>query len=466
MKHILIASVNAAESSRLIGFLSPEYEVETTDSAELCRKYFQKKRYEIVFIDIEILADFDSRGDLQSALGWFWELYPTMEIVVLAPPNRLREAVNAVKLGAANYILYPIERDEVRFVIDNISHVIKVQSELDYLRDAFWNLDALEKVQTNSPEMRTVFENIRTVAPTKSTVLLTGETGTGKGVVAKLIHQHSNRKDGPFIGVHLGAIPESLVESELFGHEKGAFTGADRRTFGKFEIARDGTIFLDEIGTISHGTQVKLLQVLQDGTFSRVGGETELTSNARVIAATNANLAEMCEDGRFRKDLFFRLNVFAIDLPPLRGRTRDIPLLVETILRRLNQTYRKSIRALHPDVMDAFIGYRWPGNIRELENIMERSYLLETSSTIMPHHVPPDLFVSHFPPLSREMDLPTLAVVRQRGVESVEKRYLLELLTAMKGRIDKTAHVAGITTRQLNKLMKKYNLKKETFKHP
>lgn len=465
MKHILIASLNAPESSRLFGFLSPEYEVETTDSAELCRKYFQNKRYEIVFIDIDLLMDFDPRGDLRSALGWFWELYPTMEIVVLAPPNRMREAVNAVKAGAANYIFYPIEQDEVRFVIENISHVIKVQSELDYLRDAFWNLDALEKVRTNSPEMRAVFENIRTVAPTKSTVLLTGETGTGKGVVAKLIHQHSNRREGPFIGVHLGAIPESLVESELFGHEKGAFTGADRRTFGRFEIARDGTIFLDEIGTISHSTQVKLLQVLQDGTFSRVGGESVLTSNARVIAATNADLSEMCESGRFRRDLYFRLNVFAVELPPLRERKNDIPILVEMILKRLNQTYRKNIRSLHPDVMDAFTNYRWTGNIRELENIMERSYLLETASTIMPHHIPPDLFVTHLSPSHREADFPTLADVRRRGVEIIEKRYLMELLTAMKGRIDKSAHMAGITTRQLSKLMKRYNLKKEDFKH-
>lgn len=464
MKHILIASGNVSETSRLIEFLSPEYEVESTDSAELCRKYFQKKRYEIVFIDINLLTDLDSRGDFRSALGWFWDLYPTMDIVVLASQNRLREAVNAVQMGAANYILYPIEHDEVQFVVENISHVIKVQSELDYLRDAFWNLDALEKIQTNTPGMRAVFEHVRTVSPTKSTVLLTGETGTGKGVVAKLIHQHSNRKEGPFIGVHLGAIPESLVESELFGHEKGAFTGADRRTFGKFEIARDGTIFLDEIGTISHSTQVKLLQVLQDGTFSRVGGETVITSNARIIAATNADLSTMCEDGRFRKDLFFRLNVFAIELPLLRERRKDIPILVEMILKRLNQTYHKNIRALHPDVTDAFAGYRWPGNIRELENIMERSYLLETSSTIMPHHIPTDLFVAHLSPSRMETGFPSLSVVRQRGVENIEKRYLIEVLTAMKGRIDKTAQTAGITTRQLNKLMKKYGLKKEAFK--
>ncbi len=257
----------------------------------------------------------------KTALQKFWHLYPSIEIIVMSPQKMIREAVMAVKAGANNYLTYPINSDEVKYITESIYETIILQSELDYLRDQFWQTDSLEIVKTKNPVMKKVFENIRSVAPTKTTVLLIGETGTGKGVLAKLIHQHSNRKDAQFISVHCGAIPDSLLESELFGHEKGAFTGAVRRKLGKFEIASGGSIFLDEIATITPSAQIKFLQILQDRILHRVGGEESIETNARVIAATNTDLKKMCDDSQFRNDLYYRLNVFPVKIPPLRERT-------------------------------------------------------------------------------------------------------------------------------------------------
>jgi DNA-binding NtrC family response regulator len=262
------------------------------------------RRYDLIFLDLEILQDSLADKDYETALEQFHNLQPSVEIVVMSPQAVIREAVKAVKAGASDYITYPIDPEEVNHVTETINEAIMLQSELDYLRDRFWQSDYMDLVKTKSPAMQEVFARIRSVAPTKSTVLLIGETGTGKDLIARLIHQHSNRRDVQFISVHCGAIPDTLVESELFGHEKGAFTGAVRRKLGKFEIAKGGTIFLDEISTITPATQIKLLQILQDGTFQRVGGEETIQANARVIAATNMDLGRMCDDGEFRKDLY------------------------------------------------------------------------------------------------------------------------------------------------------------------
>jgi transcriptional regulator with GAF, ATPase, and Fis domain len=313
--------------------------------------------------------------------------------------------------------------------------------------------------------MKKVFDKVKLVAPTRTTVLITGETGTGKGVLAKLIHRHSNRCDNQFISVHCGAIPETLIESELFGHEKGAFTGAFQRKLGKFEIAHGGTIFLDEIGTITSSTQIKLLQVLQDRTFQRVGGEESIETDVRIIAASNMDLENMCVDGIFRKDLFYRLNVFPIEIPPLRERIEDLPLLVGTFLRNLNKMYQKNINDLHPQVMEAFVSYSWPGNIRELENLIERAYILETASILTPESFPSEIFVFDTPKAQVSLDISlTLSEVRQQGIENIERSYLKQILTLNEGRIKCAAKSAGITPRQLHKLLSKYGIRKEEFK--
>jgi len=377
----------------------------------------------------------------------------------------IREAVMAVKAGASNYLTYPINPDEVKYVTESVQESLIMQSELDYLRDQSWQADSLEFVQTESTVMKKVLDKVRSVAPTKSTVLLIGETGTGKGVLAKLIHRHSNRRDAPFISVHCGAIPDTLLESELFGHEKGSFTGAVRRKLGKFEIAKGGTIFLDEIGTITPSAQIKLLQILQDRTFQRVGGEETIEADVRIIAATNTDLKKMCDQGQFRKDLYYRLYVFPIELPPLRERAGDIPHLVEVFLKKMNKFDQKEIHDIHPQVLEAFKSYSWPGNIRELENLMERAYILETSFVLTPESFPGELFDSEAPSASVSVDAClSLAEMRGKGIEDIERHYLKELLTENRGKIKDSATAAGITTRQLHKLMKKYGIRKEEFK--
>ena len=467
MKGVLVASNNQSACNAIRTSLRSEYRIDAVSSKDGCLEMFRKKRYEFLFIDVEVLRESMLNNNYKTALQPFWHAYPTAQIIAMSSQEMIREAVMAVKAGASDYLTYPVNPDEVNHITQSIYESIIMESELDYLRDRFWQEDSLEIVRTRSPLMKRLFDKVRSVAPTKSTVLLNGETGTGKGVLARLIHQHSNRKDGPFISVHCGAIPDTLLESELFGHERGAFTDAVRRKLGKFEIAQGGTIFLDEIGTITPSAQIKLLEILQDGTFHRVGGEERIEANMRVIAATNADLRKMCEAGQFRKDLYYRLNVFPLEIPPLKERMEDIGYIVEVILKKLNKFDLKEIHDIHPHVIDAFGNYPWPGNIRELENLMERAYILEESPILTPDSFPDELFTSNPSPVQVKPNISlSLADVRRTAIEQTERCYLKELLAVNKGRIKESAEAAGISARQLHKLMKKYDVRKEEFKAP
>jgi DNA-binding NtrC family response regulator len=466
MRYILAATGDRAATEVIRAAFRRPFHVDAAANVRDCHEALRKRRYEFTFIDIDLLGGLgEFRGDSGASARAIRQAFPSVEVIVLSPPERAGEAVEAVKAGAANYVTYPLNADEIRYVAESLHEGIRAQSELDYLRDRFWQSDSLDVVQTRNPFMRAVFDQVRLVAPTKSTVLLTGETGTGKGVLARLIHRHSNRRGVQFIGIHCGAIPDTLLESELFGHEKGAFTGAIRRKLGKFELANGGTIFLDEIGTITPSAQIKLLQVLQDRTFQRVGGEAILETDVRVIAASNRDLGQMVEKGLFRNDLFYRLNVFPIEIPPLRERREDIPQLTEIFLRKMNRFNHRGIHYIHPQVMDAFQRYPWPGNIRELENLVERACILETSSILTPASFPAELF-SGCPfatPPSSGVCL-TLSEVRARAVAEAEKGYLRELLARNGGRINRTAETAGVTVRQISKLMRKFGIRKETFR--
>jgi DNA-binding NtrC family response regulator len=465
MKSILVVSKDPAAVEIIQKCFNQEYAVEQQATREGALTSFHARRFEYTFIDIELLRGAGVDNDYKKALQPFWRVYPTADIIILASQERIREAVNAVKDGASNYLTYPLNPDEVKYVVDSLGEFIRFQGELDYLRNRFWRSESHDILRTNSPLMKAVFEKVQAVAQTESTVLLTGETGTGKGVIAKLIHQHSSRSRNQYISVHCGAITDTLLESELFGHEKGAFTGAVRRKLGKFEIARGGTILLDEIGTISSAMQIKLLQILQDKTFSRVGGEEILEADVRIIAATNADLKTMSEKGEFRRDLYYRLNVFPIEIPPLRERIEDIPLLVEVFLKRLNKFHSRNLVGVHPEVLKAFERYSWPGNIRELENLIERASILETSSMLTPNSFPMELFMDAIAPPENLIDTSKpLHEVRRRGVEQIERQYLQELLKKHNGRIAPTAVAAGISVRQLHKLMTRYELQKEDFK--
>ena len=465
MRSILVISNEQKVCGSISSCFDARYKLSVALNADAALDMLKKRRYDLIFVDLEILRRSGSGNGYKAAMESFWHLYPTIEIIVMCSQEMIREAVMAVKAGASDYLTYPITPDEVKHVTESLHEYLISQSELDYLRDQFWQSDSLEFVHTNSAVMKKAYEKIRSVAPTRSTVLLMGETGTGKGELAKLIHRHSSRRDAQLISVHCGAIPDTLLESELFGHEKGAFTGAVRRRLGKFEIATGGTIFLDEIGTITPSAQIKLLQILQDQTFQRVGGEETLEANVRVITATNTDLRKMCEDGQFRKDLYYRLNVFPIEVPPLRDRPEDIPHLVEVFLKRMNKFSSKEIHDIHPHVLEAFRRYSWPGNIRELENLMERAYILETSSLLTPESFPGELFESQAPSASIAFDAQlTLTEVRHKGIEDIERRYLKEVLAKNQGKIKESALVAGVTTRQLHKLMKRYGIRKEEFR--
>jgi two-component system response regulator HydG len=461
MKSALILSPQSDAISSISSSIPSDCQVEIAEDIRGARKLNQKYQFDIIFLDLKVIRD-----DFSDLIFHFRESNPFVSIVVLSTKAAIRKAVEMVKAGANDYLTCPVDAEEVRLVIDSLKESLTQNLELDYLRDQFWKTEWLEVIQTRSDNMREVYKKIGAVAPTKVTVLLSGETGTGKGMLARLLHHHSNRCEEPFVTVHCGAIPDTLLESELFGHEKGAFTGAVRMKIGKFEMARHGTIFLDEIGTITPAAQVKLLQILQDGTFNRVGGEMELKTNARVIAASNSNLAEMSDGGTFRKDLYYRLNVFPINLPALKERKKDIAYLADQFIKRLNAVHSKNIQGIHPHASKALQNYDWPGNIRELENLMERAYILESTSILTPENFPTELFDSDkiSAVLSVSAHLP-LAEARKMAIDDFERQYLKELLSRSKGRVNLAAAEGGISTRQLNKLMVKHGIRKEAFKN-
>jgi len=465
MKSVLIISPQEDEARMIRESLPSDYEVQNADSVKDALNLHRQCSFDVIFADLKLLRGTSETETVAEAIKLFKDLNPLAEILILSPKAFIHDTVKAVKAGANSYLTYPIDPAEVRLVIESANESHTKNLELNYLRDQFWKPEWLDFIDSRDTDMQDVFKKIRSVAPTRATVLLIGETGTGKGLLARMIHIHSNRCDNSFISVHCGAIPDTLLESELFGHEKGAFTGAVRKKPGKFEMARGGTIFLDEIGTISPPAQIKLLQVLQDGTFSRVGGEEALQSDARVITATNADIAGMSKRGEYRKDLYYRLNVFPVEIPPLRERVEDIPQIVEVFLKKMRQRYEKNIHSVHPRVLQVFKNYPWPGNIRELENLMERACILETTKVLTPESFPPGIFDSDdMHTVLPIQDHLTLAEARRHAMDDFERQYLKMLFTRSKGRVNRAAEDAGVTSRQLNKLMLKYGILKEAFK--
>jgi DNA-binding NtrC family response regulator len=467
MKRILLASIDPHSPKVVTEAFAPDCKVDTAATRDHLQDRLTKREYDLILVDIGFLDILPgkTRVDYRKDLQHYWRNNPNAEIIVLTPPERIRDAVFVVKAGAGNYLTYPLNKDELLFVIESLYESLKVQSELDHFRDEARVGDILRLTEMQSPAMRKVYEKIKLVAGSNTTVFLNGETGTGKGVIARTIHSYSPRGQEPFIAVHCGAIPEALIESEFFGHEKGSFTGAVRRKLGKFELAAKGTIFLDEISTISPATQVKLLQVLQDKVFQRVGGERDIRLEARIIAASNLDLKSMSDQGAFRTDLYYRLNVFPIDIPPLRERREDIPLLVDHFLKRLRRLHIKEIHGVHPAVTQALGRYTWPGNVRELENIIERAFLLETSRVLTPKSFPQEMFDGLGQGVTFALDITQpLTEVRRRALDNVERSYLKALLEKCRGSIKQSATHIGITPRQLHNLMIRHGLRKEEFK--
>ncbi len=444
-ERILVVDDEKLMREYLKELLEPEYRVDTAASALDALKMLRDEVYDLVITDLRM-----PKMDGIELLKHVNDISPGTQVIVLTAYGSVESAVEAMKLGAYDYIGKPIQSpDEMELKIRRAIERGKLIRENLYLRRE------LEKklkydIVGKSPKMQEVFEKIAAVAKSDITVLITGETGTGKELVARAIHENSHRKDGMFVPVNCGAIPENLLESELFGHEKGAFTGAYRREIGSFEMANGGTIFLDEIGEMSPHLQVKLLRVLQNGEFQRVGSPKVLKTDARVIAATNADLQKAVEEGRFRQDLYYRLNVVNIKLPPLRERREDIPLLVHHFLNKYGPD-----KEVAPETMKMLLSYDWPGNVRELENVIESGCVLSKTNLITPDDLPDYLREAS----KRKHRLPSDG---DMSLAAVEREHIKYVLDQNGWNITRSAEILGIDRVTLYNKIKKYGLKKQS----
>ena len=385
--------------------------------------------------------------------------YPDVPVIMITAHGTVATAVEALKKGALDYITKPFELDELKNVV---SKAVKTRNlkinELQALPD---DIERTGIIGT-SKSILDIFDAIQRVAPTTTTILIHGETGTGKELVAEAIHRNSPRKTNPLIKINCAAIAETLMESELFGYEKGAFTGAAISKPGKFELAHKGTLFLDEVGEIPRDMQVKLLRVLQEQEFERVGGLKTIKVDVRFIAATNQNLLQLVQEGNFREDLYYRLNVFPIHVPPLRDRTDDILTLTDFFVEKFNKKLDLTIEGVDEDVKEMLLHYRWPGNIRELENLIERMMLMAKTSMITANEVPPE-FKAHLEQdvaAKADKDKKPFKDFVRSHMENVEKEMIIKYLEEFEGNVTKAAKQLGLSRKGLQLKMIKYNLRK------
>jgi DNA-binding NtrC family response regulator len=389
------------------------------------------------------------------------ERYPDTDVILTTAFGNIKQAVEAMKIGASDYITKPFQPEVIRHVSEKLIERRRLLEEVKQLRQRINEEHKLENILSKSPKMLKVFDLIRSLAETDSGVMITGETGTGKELVARAIHNLSRRKDKQFVPINCGAFPETLLESELFGYERGAFTGAVQSRAGKIESADKGTLFLDEIEAMAAPMQVKLLRVLQQREVERLGGNRRAKIDMRVIAASNVDLTLCLARGTLREDFYYRINVIPIQLPPLRDRLEDLPLLIDHILSRHPVAKEKNIRQLTPNVLDQMLSYNWPGNIRELENILERAIVRCRGEIIEAVDLPaPPLRVVdsyHAKNGDREISL-------KQWLSTSEKDYLRSLLIKYKGSISATAKEAKVDNKTLYRKMRRHGLHKESFK--
>ena len=374
--------------------------------------------------------------------------------ILLTAQGTVESAVEAIKDGAYDFLSKPVDPQRLRILLQKAVERQATLREVRTLRRQLRDSGSFGRIIGNSAGIRAVYHVIEQAAPTNASVLISGESGTGKELIAQTIHELSPRQTFPFVAINCAAIPETLLESEIFGHEKGAFTGAHDRRTGVFELAHRGTLFLDEIAEMQPATQVKLLRVLQERTFRRLGGRQEQTVDVRVIAATNVNPLEAARNGKLREDLYYRLNVFNIDLPPLRDRKDDIPLLVQTFLNEFNRTNNKAVRGVDQEAMYLLEHYPWPGNIRELRNVIERATILSDGEFIEVKHLPPTLVSKG------EESLPTLTIAPGTTVDEAERRLILLTLEHCRNNKTRAAEVLGISLKTLHNKLNR--MKEET----
>jgi two-component system response regulator PilR (NtrC family) len=448
-----ILIVDDEESLReLLGIMLGKegYEVLTAVDRATASQALNRHAVDMVITDVK-LPD----GDGIEILRHVKAASPETAVIVMTAFGSTETAVAALKLGAHDYLVKPFDVDELRIVVRNALEKQQLTQENLRLKAEFRSQYGLERIIGVSAAMAAVFDMVRSIAGTSSTVLITGESGTGKELVAKAIHALSPRRDAPFVSVNCGAMPESLLESELFGHVRGAFTDAHQNKKGLFEVAHRGTLFLDEVGETPMPMQVKLLRALQEKRVRRLGGTDEIETDVRIVVATNNPLEELVRLRRFREDLFYRLNVIPIRMPPLRERREDIPMLAEHFLKRYSEQMGKSLVKISSEAMQALVRYSWPGNVRELENIVERAVALETTPAVLPERLPGTL-TARAPGEARASIGPGFAL--DQHLFALERDLLREALEQSEGDRRRAASILGIKPRALRYLIRKHGI--------
>ena len=449
---ILLIDDEFAQLQTLAGFLKKRgFEVEKAASGSTGLELIEKQTVDLVITDFK-MPDIDGLQVLKRAK----QINPEVDVIMMTAFGSIESATQAMRDGAIDYLIKPVDLDQLELVINKALEHKQLASENRLLRQQLSEKFRFEKIISVSETMEEALNIAGRAAPSKATVLITGESGTGKELIAKAIHYASPRKNEPFMAVNCAALAENLLESELFGHEKGAFTGADRLRKGRFEMANNGTLFIDEVGEIPLVTQVKLLRVLQEQTFERVGGTEPIKVDVRIIAATNQHPEEMIEEDRFRKDLYYRLNVVRITIPPLRKRKADIPLLVDYFLKKYTNENNKPINGISKETMDQLMKYDYPGNVRELENIIEQAVVLSREDIITTKDLP--MTVRGMRQESKKRAPLAEATFIER-VEAFEKELIDSALEQAQGVQTKAAKVLGITERHLRYKLKKYGMK-------
>lgn len=438
-----------------IMFRKEGYEVTTAEDGQKALDLVKKKSFDLIISDLQM----PNMTGIE-LLRQVKEQYPDMLFMMITAFGTTETAVEAMKLGAYDYITKPFKIDEVRINVANALRSLSLEVENRSLKKEMNKEYSFQNLVGNSDPMHRIYEMIKRVSQTPTNVLVTGESGTGKEMVAKALHYNGPLKDKPFVTVNCGAIPETLMESEMFGHKKGSFTGAVVDKVGLFEVADGGSLFLDEVGELPLTIQVKLLRAIQERVIRRVGGTEDAKIEVRIIAATNRDLEDMVKDGSFRQDLYYRLNVINIKMPALRERTDDIPILANHFLQKYNSRLDKHIGAISVEAMDMLKKYDYPGNVRELENIIERTVALEGGATILPESLPP--FVNT--PSGRKMASSHEIQVTDEGLDldrimgQIEKELLVKAIHAAGGVKKKAAKLLNITFRSMRYRVEKYNL--------
>jgi DNA-binding NtrC family response regulator len=448
--HILVVDDEEIVRESLLDWLQEDgYHVETAEDGFKALEKFKEQSWDIALVDLKM-----PKMDGLELMKKIKEEHPETQVVIITAYATVNTAVEAMKIGAYDYLVKPFNPEELSLLIKRLVESQSLIKEISFLRKELHKQYQFYDLISKSGTMQKLFDLARITAKSNSNILILGESGTGKELLARAIHNESLRAAGPFIPVSCVALTETLLESELFGHEKGAFTDAIAQKKGKFELAQGGTIFLDEIGDISPKLQLSLLRVLQEREFTRVGGTKPITVDVRIIAATNQNLEKNVEEGHFRDDLYYRLNVIAIELPPLRERKEDIPLLVHHFIEKFNMEMGSKVERIAEEALDLLMAYHWPGNVRELENVIERAMVIIKGNLIKAGDL-------HLSPQVMQQKRGSTSPSPGKTIKTMEKKHIAKILVENHWNIQKSAEVLGIDRVTLYNKIKKYKLKKE-----